>query len=282
MAVYTFYRNGGKMERVETGIAGLDSLIGGGIPKGFNVLIVGRPGTGKTIFGLQYLYNGALKGENGLYVTIDAAGALTRQQAETLGWNFKKLESEKKICILDVPLNRQLRLNLFRLIETKVKEYNVKRIVFDSLSSFMFNINQFNIRLPNIDDLTLLSKEDAEYLEEDIGTMEHIPEAVQKLKPDPVNYSIFARQRVIYLMFKEFSTLGTTNVMITSASSKTPEATVDGVSEYVADGVIDLKSLAIGETLSRTLSVKKMRFTDMDGGIKSYDITSKGLTLVRE
>ena len=116
-------------------------------PKGFNVLVVGRPGTGKTIFGLQYLYTGALKGENGLYVTIDAAGALTRQQAETLGWNFKKLESEKKICILDVPLNRQLRLNLFRLIETKVKEYNVKRIVFDSLSSFMFNINQLSERL---------------------------------------------------------------------------------------------------------------------------------------
>ena len=271
------------MERVETGISGLDPLIDGGIPKGFNVLIVGRPGTGKTIFGLQYLCSGALKGENGLYVTLDADGELVRGQGETLGWDIKKLEAEKKLIILDIPLNRQLRLNLFKLIENKVKEYNIKRVVFDCLSSFMFNINQFNIQLPHIDDLSMLSKEEAVYLEEDIGTRSRpLPEAVQKLKPDPMHYDAVSKKRIVYLMFREFSTLGTTNVIITSASSRNQDATVDGVSEFVCDGSIDLKSLAIGETLSRTLSVKKMRFTHMDGGIKSYDITSKGITLIRE
>ena len=48
---------------------------------------------------------------------------MIRDQAETLGWDIKKLEDEKKLCILDVPLNRQMRLNIFRLIEAKVKQY---------------------------------------------------------------------------------------------------------------------------------------------------------------
>ena len=147
----------------------------------------------------------------------------------------------------------------------------------------MFNINQFNIQLPNIDDLSMLSKEKIEYLEEDIGTRTAaVPEAVQRLKPDPMHYDVVSKKRIIYLVLKELSTLGTTNLIITSASARNQDATVDGVSEFVSDGVIDLKSLAIGETLSRTLSVKKMRSTEIDGGIKSYDITSNGITLVRE
>ena len=53
-------------DRVKTGVSGFDELVEGGIPKGFNVLITGLPGTGKTIFGLQYLYTGLKNGENGL------------------------------------------------------------------------------------------------------------------------------------------------------------------------------------------------------------------------
>ena len=57
------------MDRVATGVAGFDGLVQGGLPAGSNILLTGRPGTGKTIFALQYLYNGALKGENGIYIS---------------------------------------------------------------------------------------------------------------------------------------------------------------------------------------------------------------------
>lgn len=270
------------MERVETGIPGLDPLIDGGIPKGFNALVVGRPGTGKTIFGLQYIYNGILDGENGLYVTLDAKGELIRAQGNSFGWEIEKLEEDKKLCILDVPLNRQLRLNLFRLIENKVKEYNVKRIVFDSLPSFLFNINQFNIQLPNIDNLSAISRDSATYFEEDVIYKQSSMGDLDSIRPDPVHYPANTKKRIIYLMFREFSTLGTTNIIITSSSPKSQDSTVDGVSEYICDGVFDLKALSIGETLSRTISVRKMRHTKVDGGIKSYDITPKGLALIKE
>ena len=60
------------IKRIETGIIGFDGLIKGGFPIASTVLLTGSPGTGKTIFGLQYLYNGALKfREKGLYVTFE-------------------------------------------------------------------------------------------------------------------------------------------------------------------------------------------------------------------
>lgn len=269
------------MERTATGIPGLDPLVGGGLPRSFNILLVGRPGTGKTIFGLQYLYSGALTGENGLYVTVDSNGAMIRDQGETLGWNIKKLEDEKKLCILDIPLNRQLRLNLFKLIEKKVEEYNIKRIVFDSLSSFMFNINQFNIQLPNIDNLSMLSKEKIEYLEEDIGTRSAaVPEAVQRLKPDPMHYDIVSKKRIVYLVLKELSTLGTTNIIITSeAYEGKGKLTVDGVSEFVSDGLIRLEALDLGGGPSRTVKVLKFRQTKNSLETHNFEITDKGIVV---
>ncbi|RLG02986.1 MAG: KaiC domain-containing protein, partial [Thaumarchaeota archaeon] len=53
------------MERVVTGIPGFDEILHGGIPRRNVVLLAGGPGTGKSIFGYQYLYNGLKKGEHG-------------------------------------------------------------------------------------------------------------------------------------------------------------------------------------------------------------------------
>ena len=51
------------MEKVSTGIEGVDRLLSGGLPKGKSYLVAGEPGTGKTLFCLQYLLEGAKKGE---------------------------------------------------------------------------------------------------------------------------------------------------------------------------------------------------------------------------
>jgi len=56
----------------KTGIKGFDELVQGGFPEGSSTLITGSPGTGKSIFGLQYIYNGAVKyKERGLYLTFE-------------------------------------------------------------------------------------------------------------------------------------------------------------------------------------------------------------------
>ena len=58
-------------ERVPTGVVGLDPLLEGGIPKGRSILVTGEPGTGKTIFALQFLYDGLKRGEKGVFVASD-------------------------------------------------------------------------------------------------------------------------------------------------------------------------------------------------------------------
>ena len=93
---------------------------------------------------------------------------MIREQGDDFGWDIKSLEADKKLCILDVPLNMRQRLSIFKLIQNKIKEYDVKRIVFDSLSSFIFNMNQFIIDLPTIDTFSNLSEADKGYFEYDI------------------------------------------------------------------------------------------------------------------
>ena len=58
-------------ERVPTGILGLDSLIEGGFPQGRSILITGEPGTGKSIFALQFLAEGLKRNEKCIFVSAD-------------------------------------------------------------------------------------------------------------------------------------------------------------------------------------------------------------------
>ena len=94
------------LERVKTGIPGFDNLIQGGIPRGFNVLLLGQPGAGKTIFGLQYLVNGAMAGENGIYVSLDSSNEMVKSQGRMFGWDVDGLEKSGKINFLKVRLDK--------------------------------------------------------------------------------------------------------------------------------------------------------------------------------
>ncbi|HQM67594.1 MAG TPA: ATPase domain-containing protein, partial [Methanomassiliicoccales archaeon] len=59
------------MERVRTGIDGLDEMLYGGIPKGSTVVVMGSFGTGKIILGLQFLNQGLAEGEKGVFITLE-------------------------------------------------------------------------------------------------------------------------------------------------------------------------------------------------------------------
>lgn len=268
------------MGRIKTGIPGFDSLVEGGIPEGFNVLVVGQPGTGKTIFGLQFLYNGALAGENGMYVTLDADADKVREQARRFDWDVDSLEGQKKLRVLGIPLNKQMRLNLFKLIEDKAKEWNIKRIVFDSLSSFTFNINQFMFQFAYIDDLSKVLAGDRQYFGEDPLYRQVLSESVLKERPDSSYLAVVKpEQRMIYLALRELSSMGTTNLIITSESQDGTHLTTDGVSEYACDGVVKLEVVDVGGGPSRLLKVLKMRYTKNALEFHDFEITEKGFSI---
>jgi KaiC/GvpD/RAD55 family RecA-like ATPase len=122
------------IERVESGIPGLDKLIEGGFVKNSINLLAGTTGTGKTIFGCQYLLKGLQKGENGVYITLEQSTEDILADIGRFGWDvmFKKYIDQKKLVLYSTyPTSiEKLGGSIFDL----VKKINAKRLVLDSLS----------------------------------------------------------------------------------------------------------------------------------------------------
>ncbi|OYR79749.1 circadian regulator CirA, partial [Halorubrum sp. E3] len=125
-------------ELVSTGVEGLDSILTGGITQRSTVLVSGNPGTGKSIFGIQYLHHGVSEhGERGVYVSFEEDEADIRGAAESVGFEgFDEMVDDGDIVILDK--REMLRETDFstavdRLLDT-VEDGDFDRLVLDSLS----------------------------------------------------------------------------------------------------------------------------------------------------
>ena len=122
-------------EFVKTGIKGLDSMLGGGIPKGQSVLLVGGPGTGKTSVALQFLYEGALNGEKGLFISLEEKPERIVENCMIAfpEWKqFRKLVGNETIKILKI--EKWSYDGFIETINTNVSQYKATRCVIDSLS----------------------------------------------------------------------------------------------------------------------------------------------------
>jgi circadian clock protein KaiC len=78
--------------RASTGIAGLDQILGGGLPTNHLYLLDGEPGTGKTTLALQFLLAGRERGERGLYVTLSESRSELEEVAASHGWPLDGIE----------------------------------------------------------------------------------------------------------------------------------------------------------------------------------------------
>jgi circadian clock protein KaiC len=88
-------------ERVKTGIAGLDAILAGGIPRGNVILIEGAIGTGKTTMGLEFVYRGIKEfGEPGVIVMFEMSPEKLTRDAAGLGWDLRELESRQQLKII--------------------------------------------------------------------------------------------------------------------------------------------------------------------------------------
>ena len=263
---------GNSLERVATGIEGFDELIEGGFIKGSNVLMTGIPGTCKTIFGLEYLYNGALKGENGLYISLDSSIDLLRLQARQFGWDLDALEKAGKIFFMKVPIEK-VKFNLFEMMDKIKNEISAKRVVFDSLATYAINIDLFTIPLGYGGSVASTVSMNAMNAERGSGTMGSSGGS----QSDKIFYAGNSEKRMIYLIIEKLASLGTTNLIITYGNSGTTKLTLDGVSEFACDGIIDMYNELIGIKHIRTMSVLKMRNTSHSSYIHDFEIGKNGL-----
>jgi circadian clock protein KaiC len=137
-------KNQSPTDRVPTGIAGLDYILRGGLPKHRLQLIEGSPGTGKTTLGLQFLLEGARRGEKGLYITLSESAEELAAVAESHGWSLDNIViqdlTQSGDSLTDNSSYTVFHPSEVELDETtravldEVERINPVRIVFDSLS----------------------------------------------------------------------------------------------------------------------------------------------------
>jgi circadian clock protein KaiC len=119
--------------RLSTGAQGLDELMGGGIPRGYSVLIAGPSGSGKTVLSNQFIVEGVERGEKGI-VAVFEKRPNDYLQTTPRGEVFETLIREKKLEVLYLrPLDLSIDETLVE-IQNAVKRLGAKRAVIDSLS----------------------------------------------------------------------------------------------------------------------------------------------------
>lgn len=123
-----------------TGIQGFDEITDGGLPNARTTLVMGGPGSGKTVFALQTLVNGTRrKKEAGIFVAFEESTKQIIANAATFGWDLPALE-KKKLFFLDARLDPEVvkagefdLIGMLNLLEAKATEINATRIVFDGI-----------------------------------------------------------------------------------------------------------------------------------------------------
>lgn len=137
-------------DRVDAGIPGVNEILYGGIPRRNIVLLSGGPGTGKSIFGQQFLHAGLRLGEPGVLVTLEEHPVQVRINMDRFGWEPRRYEQEGKFAIVDAFTSgvgesaRRERYvvkdpddipSFLDVIRQAITGLNAQRVVIDSVST---------------------------------------------------------------------------------------------------------------------------------------------------
>jgi KaiC/GvpD/RAD55 family RecA-like ATPase len=122
-------------ERISTGIKGLDGLVEGGFLKGSSILVSGGTGTGKTIFCLQFLFEGLKNGESCVYITLEESARDIIEDALSLGIDLRKYEKKGKFRIVEHNIFSSTNIDFFAVDKIKAS-----RVVIDPFSLLALSI----------------------------------------------------------------------------------------------------------------------------------------------
>lgn len=253
---------GRTVDRVELGIAGLDRALKGGLPKGNIVLVSGGAGTGKSTLCLHYLVTGARRGEKSLYVTTEQnEGALSRQ-ADNYGLSFKKLVDEGLIRVLYVDILQED--GIIQKIRDVVKSFLPQRIVVDSLTTFSEYASSTDLARDIL-------------LRQGGVAVRNIDQVV----PGVISERTMIK-RMLASLITELRGFGSTVLLTSELPEKGDRLSSDGVTEFLADGVILLYYWEIGTVEERAMKIRKMRYTSHETRSLFYCIGDDGIEIKKE
>jgi circadian clock protein KaiC len=231
-------------ERVPTGIVGLDPLLEGGFPKGRSILVTGDPGTGKSIFALQFLYEGLKRGEKVIFVTADETPMDIIEQAASMDWDMESHIERKEMAILNAGTylsslsggGQERHVDVQKAISDLggfVNQIGAERLVLDPAGPFVL-IRDSHIRIQD-------------------------------------------QTRLLIKLLR--SSMKTTNLLTSYAVPRTGERSMHGIEEYLAAGAIVLEMIWQDGELARSMIVEKMRYTNVKPKQLEFDIV-KGQGIV--
>ncbi len=236
-----------KYDRVSTGICGLDELTDGGLPSNTVNLISGPAGSAKSLFGMQYVHNGAVEcGDRGIFLTLEESRESVIRAAKAYGMDMAALEEQGRLDLIDfgelraeMDMDSEMDMgvvsfrNLRDFLESQTKDSETKRVVIDSISAI-------GLYYANVEEL---------------------------------RRELFAFCR--FLKEQEF-----TSVLVTEAlgSGKTRF----DVEQFVADSIISLGYENVGGEYRRTITIYKMRFTKHEPYKHPFLITGSGIEIDSE
>jgi len=237
------------MERLNSGVEGLDEKMQGGFVENSVNLITGKTGTGKTAFCASFLYAGTKKNEIGVYVTTEEPESDIKADIKSMfNWDIDDLEKKNliKFLVLEpvIPVNfdkdeemgRILKIyvyDLYSRIEEIVKKNNAKRLVIDSST-----IIEMFIR----DD--------------------------------------YLRRVALMKLIGDLKKLGITTIVTGTVPEGTDMLSISGIIEFFVDSVVKLEFMPVAEEFKRTLTIRKMRRTDHSIFIHPFEITKNGLKII--
>jgi len=245
-----------KMNRVKTGINGLDELIEGGFPEKSITLVSGSPGAGKSILCFQFIYEGVNNGESVLYLTLDKKEEGVLQQAKKLGYDFQPSIENGQATFRYLNINKKL---IYETMTNEILSGKYDRIVLDSITP-LSEMPLFLADTQNNMNGSGYSFVDAENQSTGISA--------------PIQ-----RKHILFIMNALESSEATT-IITSELSLGSPNLSRDGISEFLADGVILLKS---DPTMDRRkLSIFKMRNTKHTLKPQDIQINENGIKIVRK
>jgi len=128
------------LDRVQSGITGLDAMLGGGLPRGRTTLLLGGPGAGKTLLALQILAEGARRfREPGIFVSFEEDPARIRDHIKHFPWAPTRASARRLAFVDGRPIRTALHSGNFDLLallaqlDVRVRATGAKRIAFDGL-----------------------------------------------------------------------------------------------------------------------------------------------------
>ena len=127
-----------------TRVEGLDQILQGGIPAGRTTLLIGGPGAGKSLLGLEFLYRNALAGEAGIFISFEERADALRDNVATLGWQLAALEQSGKLFLFEARMDPKAIVtgefgvqSFLAILGHKLKAMGAKCVVIDALDVLM-------------------------------------------------------------------------------------------------------------------------------------------------